>query len=131
MLETSSTAVWTFYSYKGGAGRTMLLANIAALLDRWGYRVLCLDWDLEAPGLHSYFSRFADTSRTPGVVDMFLALSVDGELDWRDHVVNIKIPNSAGRLDLIPAGRLDDDYFSRLSRSILRASTRTTDSEKR
>ena len=52
----------TFYSYKGGTGRSMALANIAFLLARGlagdpaqtatrARRVLMIDWDLEAPGL--------------------------------------------------------------------------------
>ena len=41
----------TFYSYKGGTGRTMALANTAWILAANGYRVLAADWDLEAPGL--------------------------------------------------------------------------------
>src|SRR5271166_3342097 len=48
----------TFYSYKGGTGRTMALANIAWLLACNGYRVLAIDWDLEAPGLHRFFKPF-------------------------------------------------------------------------
>ena len=32
--------VITFYSYKGGVGRSMALANVAALLSKWGRRVL-------------------------------------------------------------------------------------------
>jgi MinD-like ATPase involved in chromosome partitioning or flagellar assembly len=47
--------ITTFYSYKGGVGRTMALANIAVLLARRGLRVLAVDWDLEAPGLDRYF----------------------------------------------------------------------------
>jgi len=46
--------VVTFYSYKGGVGRSFALANIAVLLARWGHRVLTIDWDLEAPGLERY-----------------------------------------------------------------------------
>jgi len=45
----------TFYSYKGGVGRTMCLANIAVLLAKWGHKVLMVDWDWEAPGLERYF----------------------------------------------------------------------------
>src|SRR5262249_13442037 len=56
--------IYTFYSYKGGVGRSMALANVAALLARWGQRVLVLDWDLEAPGLEKYFER--PTSRIDG-----------------------------------------------------------------
>jgi len=40
----------TFYSYKGGTGRTMALANTAWILAAAGNRVLTVDWDLEAPG---------------------------------------------------------------------------------
>jgi cellulose biosynthesis protein BcsQ/tetratricopeptide (TPR) repeat protein len=48
--------VLTFYSYKGGTGRTMALANIACVLaQREANRVLMIDFDLEAPGLHRYF----------------------------------------------------------------------------
>lgn len=52
--------VVTFYSYKGGVGRTMALANVATLLARWGYKTLLVDWDLEAPGLEFYFQDFVD-----------------------------------------------------------------------
>jgi MinD-like ATPase involved in chromosome partitioning or flagellar assembly len=38
----------TFYSYKGGVGRTFALANIAVLLAKRGRKVLVIDWDLEA-----------------------------------------------------------------------------------
>jgi cellulose biosynthesis protein BcsQ len=44
----------TFYSFKGGVGRTMALVNVAALLAETGNRVLLVDFDLEAPGLPSY-----------------------------------------------------------------------------
>jgi len=44
----------TFYSYKGGTGRSMALANIACILAEQqtaarGKGVLMIDWDLEAP----------------------------------------------------------------------------------
>lgn len=41
----------TFYSYKGGVGRTLAMLNTAALLAERGRRVLVVDFDLEAPGL--------------------------------------------------------------------------------
>ena len=44
----------TFYSYKGGVGRTMALANVAAILAKQGRRVLLIDFDLEAPGLDAF-----------------------------------------------------------------------------
>src|SRR6201995_3331942 len=48
----------TFYSYKGGTGRTMALANVAWILASAGKRVLAADWDLESPGLHRFFAPF-------------------------------------------------------------------------
>ncbi|WP_426338979.1 KGGVGR-motif variant AAA ATPase [Pseudoduganella sp. S-14] len=61
--------VTTFYSYKGGVGRTMALANLGHILaSRRTAPVLLVDWDLEAPGLHYYFPGAADA---PGVLDLF------------------------------------------------------------
>ena len=62
----------TFYSYKGGAGRSLALANVAWILASRGKRVLCVDWDLEAPGLHRYFGPFLNDpqlARSRGVID--------------------------------------------------------------
>src|ERR1700686_1710099 len=62
MHESQETAgqIITFYSYKRGTGRSMAVANISCLLGRrvarTSNRVLAMDWDLEAPGLHRYFS---------------------------------------------------------------------------
>ena len=52
VAEAPSGKIITFYSYKGGTGRTMLLANVAWILATNGKRVLVVDWDLEAPGAH-------------------------------------------------------------------------------
>ena len=66
--------VVTFYSYKGGTGRTMSLANIAWILAANGKRVLMVDWDLESPGLHRYFAKSLldpdALAATKGVVNM-------------------------------------------------------------
>lgn len=48
------TYVVTFYSFKGGVGRTTLLVNVAHALADQGERVLIWDLDLEAPGVQ-YF----------------------------------------------------------------------------
>jgi MinD superfamily P-loop ATPase len=56
----ASSKIITFYSYKGGAGRSMALANVAWILASNGKRVLTVDWDLEAPGLHRYYMPFLE-----------------------------------------------------------------------
>jgi MinD-like ATPase involved in chromosome partitioning or flagellar assembly len=103
-------SVVTFYSYKGGVGRSFTLANVAVLLARWGYRVLCVDWDLEAPGLHDYFEPLLPVAPRSGVVDLvddFLA----GRVRPADHTTHL---NGEGRLDLIAAGRMDAEYVGRV-----------------
>lgn len=73
-LAPEHNRIVTFYSYKGGTGRSMALANFAWILAAAGNKVLAIDWDLEAPGLHRYFRPFLvdpDLSDTEGVIDAF------------------------------------------------------------
>ena len=60
--------VTTFYSFKGGVGRTMALVNTAVDLAQRGRRVLAVDFDLEAPGLDT-FPILRPAEPTPGIVD--------------------------------------------------------------
>ena len=78
--EKSSQArrgeVLTFYSFKGGVGRSMAVANVAAIYAQRGKRVLVLDFDFEAPGLHRYFlteepARYHPTGPQQGVLNLF------------------------------------------------------------
>ena len=48
-----TTGFTAFYSYKGGVGRSLMLANLAYLLAYQGRKVLIIDLDLEAPGQHA------------------------------------------------------------------------------
>ncbi len=57
----------TFYSYKGGVGRSMALVNIACLAAKEKKKILLIDCDLEAPGLHQFFKAADDTK---GFVDL-------------------------------------------------------------
>jgi cellulose biosynthesis protein BcsQ len=103
----------TFYSYKGGTGRTLALANVGALLAQWGHKVLCVDWDLEAPGLHLYFDKLAPAPRG-GLVEVVAALAAGKRPPWRRFVSKTKIGAPSGRLDLLAAGKLDRTYVARL-----------------
>lgn len=85
----------TFYSYKGGTGRSMALANAAWILAANGARVLAIDWDLEAPGLHRYFRPFLtdpDLHETKGLIDIFW----DATADQVSYDVAAKVPELVG-----------------------------------
>jgi cellulose biosynthesis protein BcsQ len=58
----------TFYSFKGGVGRTMALVNVGFELARRGRRVLLVDFDLEAPGLTTYAALHKEGGH-PGMVE--------------------------------------------------------------
>ena len=95
----------TFYSYKGGVGRTFAMANIGSILASWGRRVLCVDWDLEAPGLHEYFKDYFDNSKWHGGVADWVSNGAEASR-WQDHVLTTRLPN----LSLMLAGRPTNDY---------------------
>jgi CO dehydrogenase nickel-insertion accessory protein CooC1 len=127
MNETSQGQIITFYSYKGGTGRTMALANVAWILASNGKRVLAVDWDLESPGLHKFFHPFLDestVSATPGVIEIindYASAAVDPgprSDDWHlelaqveRHAVSLEwaFPEG-GKLDFLSAGRQNRDY---------------------
>jgi cellulose biosynthesis protein BcsQ len=127
MGAVSEGQIITFYSFKGGTGRTMALANVAWILASNGKRVLAVDWDLESPGLHKFFHPFLDESTvgaTPGVIEIIndyqmAALNPDPRednwhLEYADverHAVSLEwiFPDN-GRLDFLSAGRQNPDY---------------------
>jgi cellulose biosynthesis protein BcsQ len=106
----------TFYSYKGGTGRTMALANIAALLAARGHRVLAVDFDLEAPGLWRYFAAVRKRlDQQPGLIDLLTAASAargSPDIDWRDYVT--QLPLGKVPLSLMTSGQLEEEYASRV-----------------
>ncbi|MGV1804597.1 KGGVGR-motif variant AAA ATPase [Agrobacterium vitis] len=112
--------VVTFYSYKGGVGRSFALTNVATILGRWGFRVLCIDWDLEAPGLEDFFRPYLDLNEPPidrGVVELLTGFAKTRQvrLDWRPYVQRLKRPDLQG-VEFIKAGHYNSDYMQRLQK---------------
>lgn len=125
----------TFYSYKGGTGRSMAMANVAWILASRRKKVLIIDWDLEAPGLHRYFAPFLtdrDVTSSRGVIDFIREFAVRAATpveadrqrsDWfvpladiLDYAVSLRWPYfSPGMLDLVPAGQQDASYATRVN----------------
>jgi cellulose biosynthesis protein BcsQ len=105
----------TFYSFKGGVGRTMALVNVGAELARTGARVLLVDFDLEAPSLMNF--NLAGTTRpTLGVVDYVLSYQQSGQVppDVGPYLCESESFAEGGRLAVMPAGGRGSDYASNL-----------------
>jgi cellulose biosynthesis protein BcsQ len=126
----------TFYSYKGGTGRSMALANVAWILASQARQVLLIDWDLEAPGLHRYFHPFLidpDLTSTAGLIDFVWDFALESvtpaeagpgtsgpdrlaaAADLAPYTVGLDYDFGEGCLDFIPAGRQGPAYSSRVN----------------
>jgi MinD-like ATPase involved in chromosome partitioning or flagellar assembly len=105
----------TFYSFKGGVGRTQALANIAVVLAQAGHSVLAVDFDLEAPGLSRYYENAfrLDLSQSAGLLDLLVRIRDGDESDWREHISSLPI-QASGRLDLMTSGRVGPGYAASL-----------------
>lgn len=100
----------TFYSFKGGSGRSMALVNVAAELAKSGQRVLVVDFDLEAPGLDT-FKLPRPSVQSDGLVDFVLEYLDTGESpNCLDFIYKSEVPDISGELWVMPAGRNDEHY---------------------
>lgn len=99
----------TFYSYKGGVGRTLALVNTAYSMVARGKKVLIWDLDLEAPSLLQ-FPQFAAARKrvTGGTVDVLAA----PETDIAQQVTGFMVSVDRG-IWLLPAGADDLKYPER------------------
>lgn len=110
--------LFTFFSYKGGVGRSMAVANVGALMALSGHKVLLVDWDIEAPGLEEFFRNTGkcdippDQQDRPGIVDLLYARMDNKLLDWRECITPIALLGSS--ISLLSAGRRDDHYLKKL-----------------
>ena len=106
--------IHTFYSYKGGVGRSLCLANVGVLLARWGWKVLCIDMDLEAPGLTKYFANILEEScLNGGVVDWLTEISNgNSAAGWDSHILPCEYSQLDGQLSVLPAGaEMNEEYL--------------------
>lgn len=127
----------SFYSYKGGVGRSQLCANIAAYLCYVKKKkILLWDWDFEAPGLHYFFGKSNKDINVPGTIEMLetyvrLMRTKDTvflkDLEFIDRMSIINLikapegdtdPNAVeeyGEIDLLPGGNYEDDFSYRVN----------------
>jgi len=145
MKEQITGQAITFYSYKGGTGRTMALANIACLFAKQkpGNKVLMIDWDLEAPGLHRFFRNYLtyiftnpikrddEIDSYPGLIDLFIQIvKFTDNSNWSENEIDelviedlfnkveldkFIIETDISGLYILKAGRIDENYSSKIN----------------
>ncbi|MDM8519780.1 protein kinase [Anaerolineales bacterium HSG6] len=129
MSRSQNGVIYTFYSYKGGVGRSMALVNIAELMYQAGLKVLMVDWDLEAPGLERYFPDQANrVLESLGLVNMMLEYIDEKDRNdddsfpmdsIADYLVDI-YPEAvgSGHLSILPAGQRADNKIDQYAQHL-------------
>ena len=104
--------VVTLFSLRGGVGRSTALINAAAMLASEGRRILCVDMDLEAPGLAALFGVEDQLFPQAGVVRLLQQLDAGDNVDVASHLIKVQ---ESEELYLLPAGIPDANYARRLA----------------
>ncbi len=104
----------TFYSFKGGVGRSFTLVEVAAQLADRGHSVVVWDLDLEAPGIQKIPDLITlDKSVETGTLDLLLRFQEDGfqfpDAMLRESVLPLA-GDGNGRLSFLLPAKLDEDY---------------------
>ena len=118
--------VVTFYSFKGGVGRTLALLNVAYEITNSGQRVLVVDFDLEAPAIRpDRWKQGANDDETdqvgrgptdPGVVEFVTRyLETMRVPPVSDYIVDATPEGCRGHLAVMSAGAVDGTYGQRLN----------------
>ena len=126
---TKKAPVVTFYSYKGGMGRTTTMVayamSLAANKDiNRRKQVVIIDCDLEAPGYLNFFDLSEHNGLKSGKKNGFVEFICDAQLtlnpsdlDINDYIINVGLDNknsfaynNLNNIWLVPAGNLNEGY---------------------
>ncbi|MFY0601481.1 MAG: tetratricopeptide repeat protein [Cyclobacteriaceae bacterium] len=113
----------TFYSYKGGVGRSLTLSNMAKKLVDYGLNVFVIDFDLEAPGLtYKFKDEIKETAvlKKKGIVDYISHFQETNSIpqDFEEYYTELK-PRSEGKgkMHLMTAGQFKSpEYWDQLGK---------------
>ena len=95
----------TFFSYRGGVGKTTLISNLAMTLARRGKKVGVVDFDLVSPGLGIIFGANGDAGLQEVLQGRSEPTTIVIDLTPKDH-------NYGGGLYLIPSSLKEDSIFN-------------------
>lgn len=104
----------TFYSFKGGVGRTLALANVATLLaadHKEPCRVLVWDFDLAAPGLQQVLNCKWKGKTREGFLDYVHNFRTKAKIEPIDKYI---CKTDIAGVDILPAGWMGRHYAAKL-----------------
>lgn len=113
--EPSRPQIVTFYSFKGGVGRSTALGIVAILLAQRNRKVVVIDFDLEAPGISVLLNR--NSENQCGVLDYIHQRFLTPEENIpsiEDCVRQVEL-SSRGELFIVSAGEYNESYVHRLA----------------
>ena len=129
VTKNRNIPIVTFYSYKGGMGRTTTMIAYALSLaanadEQKRKRVVIIDCDLEAPGYLNFFDLSEHNGLKSGKKNGLVEFISDAQftnrpedLDINDYIINVGFDNennfAYNNLDniwIVPAGNLNEGY---------------------
>ena len=111
----TKSKIVSFYSYKGGVGRTVTLIQTAHLLADKGKKVAIIDLDIEAPSFNDVFED--DINGEKGIINYLYNKLYNIKSDENDSIAKFVSKlnvNSDGEVYVIPAGEISLKYIKML-----------------
>ncbi|WP_025520819.1 KGGVGR-motif variant AAA ATPase [Vibrio parahaemolyticus] len=106
-IRNTNGNIISFYSYKGGVGRTTSLALTATYLARKGKNVFVLDCDFEAPGIINFFNTSQSETSKSGLIEYLNDKLFIESLNLEDYVYNIeKTYSGSGAINMMSSGNI-------------------------
>ena len=131
--KKESVPVITFYSYKGGMGRTTTMISYAINLAMQNKRVFILDCDLEAPGYLNFFDLSNQKDLKNGEINGFVEYVNDTQfrkdpdlIDISRYTIDVgqylstKYSYKLHNIWLMPAGNLNENEDDSITKKFFR-----------
>lgn len=120
-FDQTKIPIITFYSHKGGVGRTTAMISYALHLAKEGKTVAIIDCDLEAPGYLNFFDLSEHEELLEGKKNGLVEFLCDSQflgqndIDVNNYMLNVGARNrgsdyqpALNRIWLVPAGNLNE-----------------------